>query len=323
MENAINFIDEITLQYNTWFDDYTSSLTDTKFKDDLSQTLADRLRLAETAFDISDEHFNLKIAFYKNSHLFLQKLENFVELFSHKISDFFDFQKIATDEHFDTISDVLLKLYKEMDATQTDTHDSSRSQSNISELLKITEQRKREVKSIYLGCSSEEVSAIESMTSKSMSEVLFDSTRDDWSVTTSVFNCKIMFKNNLVFLIEDDKQNIFGGVFYDQIDMETHYINSSTSFLFSIIRNGIFKPKKFDLIGGKNKEAFVLCSKESKWLFVFGNSKSKEYGDIGVTKRGVDGCCCVQQDYTAKFGELVDGRHFNIKRIRIIKLLLN
>ena len=46
----------------------------------------------------------------------------------------------------------------------------------------------------------------EEWSGKKCREILFDSDKDDWSVNTSIFDDKIMNKNNLIFIVEDTER---------------------------------------------------------------------------------------------------------------------
>ena len=46
----------------------------------------------------------------------------------------------------------------------------------------------------------------EEWTELKYSEIVFDSDEDNWSINTSVFAEKIMGKDQLLFLIEDEKE---------------------------------------------------------------------------------------------------------------------
>ena len=58
--------------------------------------------------------------------------------------------------------------------------------------------------------SSKEKKQIENWTNLECGEVVFDSTKDNWSQNISVFNEKIQNRSNLTFIVEDEQKNKFG-----------------------------------------------------------------------------------------------------------------
>ena len=66
---------------------------------------------------------------------------------------------------------------------------------------------------------------------------IFDSDVDDWSMKSSVFHKKIFGRENLLFLIEDDKDNVFGGFIKSKIAIDNSicsWINTFCKFAFRI-----------------------------------------------------------------------------------------
>ncbi|ELP89540.1 hypothetical protein EIN_219620 [Entamoeba invadens IP1] len=93
------------------------------------------------------------------------------------------------------------------------------------------------------GLENGERQKLEEITKKKISNIVFNSFEDDWSKDTSVFDDKIKGKSDLLFLIEDDQKNKFGGVYYGTIDKSGQWLKNDTSFIFSIVRNGELNPK--------------------------------------------------------------------------------
>ena len=56
---------------------------------------------------------------------------------------------------------------------------------------------------LYFPLTRKQVKQIEKWTGLKCKEIIFDSNKDDWKMTTTVFNNKIFNKNHLLFLIED------------------------------------------------------------------------------------------------------------------------
>ncbi|BFU22181.1 trichohyalin, putative [Entamoeba histolytica] len=113
------------------------------------------------------------------------------------------------------------------------------------------------------------IKQIEEWTEKRINNILFDSDIDDWKEDTSVFEERIMNKEHIIIIIEDEEGNKFGGYVNSKIDEVDDYINDSKSFVFSLESNGRMKGmKKFDI---KQPEyAFYLFNQSDDLLFVFG-----------------------------------------------------
>ena len=127
--------------------------------------------------------------------------------------------------------------------------------------------------------SLNEMKQIEEWTNKKCGEVIFDSNTDDWSVNTSVFDYRIMNKSNLMFVIEDDKNNKFGGYITSQIKCQT-WITDSNAFVFSLKSNGRLNGMmKFNIT--EPQYAFYLYQKSYFYdLFLIGGGN-----DIGIYKK--------------------------------------
>ena len=56
--------------------------------------------------------------------------------------------------------------------------------------------------------SEKEIDQLEEWTGLKCTDIIFDSNVDNWSVDTSVFNERIIGNKQMVFLIEDSKEEI-------------------------------------------------------------------------------------------------------------------
>ncbi|BFU25996.1 predicted protein [Entamoeba histolytica] len=117
----------------------------------------------------------------------------------------------------------------------------------------------------------EEIQRIEEWTNRKVGNILFDSDIDDWNVSTSVFIQRIINKEHIIIIIEDEEGNKFGGYVNEKIDKVNECINDSKSFVFSLESNGRMKVmKKFDI--KKPQHAFWLCNQSDNYLFKLGNN---------------------------------------------------
>ena len=121
-----------------------------------------------------------------------------------------------------------------------------------------------------------------------MKKMIFDSTKDDWKINTSVFDSKILNKKQLIFIVEDTEGNKFGGYINEKIDKIREEpgdeIIDSKSFVFSLESNGRLNcMKKFNI--KQPQYAFRMFSESYYRLFSIGLS------DIYISKKGSKHYC--------------------------------
>ena len=109
-----------------------------------------------------------------------------------------------------------------------------------------------EVNSYVVGIlETEEVEQIEKWTELECEEIIFDSRKDNWAKNTSVFNDKIMGKEHLLFVIEDEEGEKFGYYLNSQIVKKYDELIKidNKSFLFNLQSNGrIEQPRKYEIL---------------------------------------------------------------------------
>ena len=168
---------------------------------------------------------------------------------------------------------------------------------------------------------------LEEWTNLECNEIIFDSMKDNWSMKTNNLNDKIKKRKQLVFIIEDEDNEIFGFYFNNQIkSYELITESDHLSFYFNTQSNGRFtKPMKFNqkcisslhLYENKNKEFFTfgdihLMKKEYK-------NKSycydiEEYGNCNGNYLGFECALC------GKSGTSKKGDKFIPKRILVLQM---
>ncbi|GAB1225697.1 hypothetical protein ENUP19_0259G0031 [Entamoeba nuttalli] len=166
-----------------------------------------------------------------------------------------------------------------------------------------------------------QIEQLEEWTKRRIGNILFDSVIDDWKENTSVFDQRIMNKEHIIIIIEDEEGNKFGGYVNSKIDKIESYINDSKSFLFSLESKGrIEGMKKFDI--QQPQYAFYLDKQPNERLFIFGL-----YGDdIDVYKENYKTkSSCYQRSFSySGISNTLCGKqwpeHFIPKRIIAIKM---
>ncbi|BFU26698.1 predicted protein [Entamoeba histolytica] len=166
----------------------------------------------------------------------------------------------------------------------------------------------------------EEMIQIEEWTNRKVGNILFDSDIDNWKEKTSVFGERIINKEHIIIIIEDEDGNKFGGYVNEKIDKVNSYINDSKSFVFSLESNGrIEGMMKFDI--KEPQHAFGLFNQSDNCLFQFGYC-----GDIFVYKENnKTESYCIQDsfEYEGISNALCGNEwpnHFTPKRIIVIEM---
>ncbi|BFU21029.1 trichohyalin, putative [Entamoeba histolytica] len=161
------------------------------------------------------------------------------------------------------------------------------------------------------------IKQIEEWTNRKISNIIFDSDKDDWNKNTSVFDQRIRNKEYIIIIIEDEEGNKFGGYVNEKIN-EDGWIYDSNSFLFSLKSKGRMKGMmKFDIKIPQN--AFCLFNQSDDRLFEFGflddicvckeNNKTQSYcNQYSFEYKGISNALCGKQH----------PNHFTPKRIIII-----
>ncbi|BFU26011.1 trichohyalin, putative [Entamoeba histolytica] len=165
------------------------------------------------------------------------------------------------------------------------------------------------------------IKQIEELTEKRINNILFDSDIDDWNRNTSVFDQRVMNKEHIIIIIEDEDGNKFGGYVNSKIDKVGTWISDSKSFVFSLVSNGrIEGMKKFDI--EHPEYAFCLYNQSHDWLFKFGflddihvckeNDKTKSSCDQhSFSYEGISNALC---------GKEYPNNYFTPKRIIVIEM---
>ena len=146
---------------------------------------------------------------------------------------------------------------------------------------------------------------IEQWTHKKITNLLFSTMKDDWSIETSTFDTKIFGKENILIVIEDSNKNLFGCFINSPINSYfTNYSNKNSkriedpnSFVFTLRSNGrCLKPTNFPMKYQNRMSAFTLYHKDHKSLFTVGNGY-----DIVIYK-GLNKCNSFCSQFSFDYG---------------------
>ena len=161
----------------------------------------------------------------------------------------------------------------------------------------------------------EEIVFLELSTNKQMNEILFDSNIHSWSTNNSEFGDKIMNKNDVVIIVEDNDGNKFGEYLHEKVT-SSGGLTDSNAFLFSLKSNGRIKEGmlKFEITSPSC--AFYLWNDNG--LFSFGNT------DTEIKKQGTNQSYYNGQSYFNYHGYNYalrgNGNKFTPKRITAYQL---
>ena len=108
---------------------------------------------------------------------------------------------------------------------------------------------------------------ISELTGIKIETILFDSTLHKWNINDSEFGSRIKGHRHVCIVIEDNKNNIFGGYCSKEIGINKYHFDSK-SFVFSMKRNGKWKMKKYPLKEGSYDLQIYLDNNDL--LFAFG-----------------------------------------------------
>ncbi|ELP86050.1 hypothetical protein EIN_446470 [Entamoeba invadens IP1] len=288
------------------------------YTDDKTKPIDERIKIAENAFDQLDENFQRREKIYEKCILVLDKLKSITSDFENDLEKF----NSEREDTYITLADTLVDLKtSQADARKAPYLAKAKEieeakDKDIKEYIKIREKYKDDLKLKSNGISHEEKEALEKFSNSKIKSLVFDSEKDDWAQGSSEFDDKVMGKKNLLFLVEDNNNNKFGGVFTEKVDRTNEYIEDTDAFIFSLIRKGKFNPKKFELKSDESKDAFTLCGSRGDYLFAFGGQKC----DIAVYKKGKDGSRCFPNSYTESKNAFVDNNKFTPKSVKVFQL---
>ena len=178
-----------------------------------------------------------------------------------------------------------------------------------------------------------EIQQLQEWTEKKCDEIVFDSEKDNWSVNSSVFDDKVKGKKDLIFLIESDDGDKFGGYVTATINGTGSWIKDENSFVFSLKKmNEIEKRMKFEIKENCAENAFYMDSKSNDNLFKMGyyNYYYNYYynSSIQISKRN-NTSYCQQKNDVYDFHDVENAfipkcmnnyREFTPKRITVIQM---
>ena len=161
----------------------------------------------------------------------------------------------------------------------------------------------------------------EKWTSMQCGEVLFDSYKHKWSVNNSEFNKKIIGKEKLIFLIENNENEKFGYYLHTKIEEKYDEWNQTdmNSFEFNLESNGRLQgPMKFD----------VIIPYFGYWLMKDSENSLIRLSDIDLFKENRKQCCCNQTQFAFNYqgiekalcGKVNWNNPVTIKRILVIQM---
>ncbi|ELP94718.1 hypothetical protein EIN_340560 [Entamoeba invadens IP1] len=280
--------------------------------DDKNKHITERIKAAEGSFDRLSEVIQKKEELHEKYDILFTLFKALERRYNTEI---FNDQ---TEEEFDKMINLNIKLLEEkfeIDKAPFDKqiNDLEKKKNSDIKAYQIIKKQKNSTK--LLGLSLKKIDALEKMTGKKVENVIFDSEKDEWSKTNSGFKTEIKDEHNLLFLVEDDELNTFGGVVYNEIE-KTGENRDNNAFVFSLIRNDELNPKKFEFVKTKEERySFYLGNDRENNLFSFGDK------DIEVCKTKSSGTNhCQPERFSYKLKDLTNDIVFYSRRIRVYQL---
>ena len=137
-----------------------------------------------------------------------------------------------------------------------------------------------------------EMKQLEEWTGLKCGEILFDSNKDDWSQNSSEFDSIVMWKKQLLFIIDSDDGQKFGYYLNTQINDEYAKIlpTDEKSFIFNLESNGRLKEgmMKFEL--KETSYGYRMWNKDHKSLIYLGDL-------VLLKKENKNKCYCFESKY--------------------------
>ena len=179
--------------------------------------------------------------------------------------------------------------------------------------------------------SDSTVTSIEKMSNMKFKELIYDSSICNWNREESTFDTRIFKRKNIIIMIEDSEDNIFGAGIKSEINTYQHPYNKGikgnnirdiNAFVFSIKKNGQLQQENKYIIKYPNSSvAFSLYDKNSDKLFTIGEK------DIVIMKKeNCKECICEMKsfDYGTEMNPLrskqQENRIFTVKKIRVFQM---
>ena len=114
----------------------------------------------------------------------------------------------------------------------------------------------------------ESIQYIENWTRKKIISIVFDSDEDNWD-SGKEFSQYIIGKSNLLFMIDDDQNNRFGGYISSEITSSDKFINDPDAFIFSLRSNKrLSQPTQFKI--KDPEDAFISITNHDRYILAFG-----------------------------------------------------
>ncbi|KAL7720955.1 TLDc domain-containing protein [Entamoeba marina] len=174
-----------------------------------------------------------------------------------------------------------------------------------------------EVKTPHSQLEIIELSVLKEWSQLDNATVLFDSDLKGNGFRT--LDKTVFGKKNLYFITFDFNNNVYGGYLNTKVNSIDNWLQDDKSFVFSLMRNGEMKNRKYEIDLDAVLYSFKIYSKDPDYvLYQF------ELGDISVTKIGLAQSYCGQTSYNYKGDKkaLVDKFYppFGLQRIIIVEM---
>ncbi|KAL7717038.1 TLDc domain-containing protein [Entamoeba marina] len=122
--------------------------------------------------------------------------------------------------------------------------------------------------------------------------ILFDSDLHGNGLNTLEYS--VLNKKRIYLITIDNNTNVFGGYISEKIDRINYDIVDKNSFVFSLIRNGVMKNKKYNIKRNISDAIYFVHNTDYGFLYEFGDK------DITIYNVGNSYCNCNQHWFEYK-----------------------
>ena len=193
------------------------------------------------------------------------------------------------------------------------------------QMLSDTTIRKRKIVTVKpYDLYSDHLKQLEEWTNLKAKKMIYDTNVDGWDDGTNEFFNKVLCQVDLVFLVDDDRGNLFGYYIFTKIfsGIETKETDKK-AFLFSLESNGrMNQPMKFEIIDVRS--GYQLSSElDDEFISLGGNAIVLKKGN----KRHESFCIQNEEDFNyhgirkALCGKSGLFNTFVLKRLRVIQFI--
>ncbi|BFU24367.1 hypothetical protein EHI2019_000284300 [Entamoeba histolytica] len=226
LPNIQQSIDDTTKNYQY----YLGSIKNEVFRIKPDETYSEAIKRGEGIFDRIDETERRRKIVIEKSQETINQIEIIKKQMSRIIEECNNDEATLSKTRNEVIDKIISteemkmkdKLFRETEETDTITSEFNKKKEKwqtyyIAYLERKIEEKERKIEEKERLRIMKRMGTVEEWTNRKIGNILFDSDKDNWNKNTSVFDQRIINKQHIIIIIEDEDGNKFGG-----------YVNSAT-----------------------------------------------------------------------------------------------